>query len=142
MQWFLWIKVLHIVAVISWMAGLLYFPRLLVYHSENVSRSEAVGIFIVMERRLMLAIMNPALVVVWITGLGLALIGGFFAEFWFLCKFVVVVGLSGFHIFLARHRKLIVAGVPLLKSRDYRIINEIPTVLMIVIVLFVVMKPF
>jgi putative membrane protein len=137
-----WIKVLHLVAVISWMAGLLYFPRLLVYHSEAKANGTNCDTFIIMERRLLRAIMNPAMIVVWISGLGLAFLAGFFHEFWFLGKFGIVGVLTAFHMFLAGHRRRIEAGGHLYSSRSYRIINEIPTVLLVCIVVLVVIKPF
>ena len=142
MHWVLWIKALHVISVISWMAGLLYFPRLLVYHSEGANRNEDVHTFIVMQRRLMRAIMNPALISVWITGLVLVWIGGFFGEYWFQLKFGCVIGLTAVHIYLARHRKFVAGGGKLHSSKYYRIINEVPTVLMILIVVLVIVRPF
>ena len=139
---YLWIKVLHILAVISWMAGLLYFPRLLVYHSEAISTGEPFKTFIVMERRLLHGIMNPALLMVWVTGLFLAYSGEFWFEIWFLSKFVLVFILTVFHLFLAGHRRAIEGGVDLFSSGKYRFINEVPTVLMVGIVILVVVKPF
>ena len=102
---YLWLKVLHILAIISWMAGMLYLPRLFVYHVEAPQGSPQARIFVVMERRLMRAIMLPALLVTWITGLTLAVQTGFLHEGWFHAKFALVIALSALHGYFAKVRK-------------------------------------
>ena len=139
---YLWIKTLHIVAVISWMAGLLYLPRLYVYHAGVEAQSEPAKLFEVMEFRLYRFIMTPALVVAWITGLYMALTSQFLAEIWFLAKFALVFAMSGVHGFLGRMRKDFAAGANKHSGRYYRVLNEVPTLLMVFIVALVIMKPF
>ena len=137
-----WVKVVHVLSVISWMAGLLYFPRLLVYHSESMAAGKPVDVFLVMERRLLRAIMHPAMIVTWCSGALLGYLGGFFLEWWFVGKVVFVFAMTVFHFSLARHRLRIECGGMLWSPKRYRVINEIPTVLMIGIVVFVIVKPF
>jgi protoporphyrinogen IX oxidase len=138
----LWIKVLHIVAVISWMAGLLYLPRLFVYHVEAGLGSVQAQTFKVMERRLLAAIMTPAMMVVWITGPLLGWQLGYLSETWFWLKMALVVGLTGAHGVMGRWRRELSDGSSLKSSRFFRIANEVPTVLMIAIVALVIIKPF
>ncbi len=142
MNWLLWLKALHVIAVISWMAGLLYLPRLMVYHSEAERGSAQSETFKVMERRLLRAIMNPAMIVVWISGPVLAWQLGYFGDTWFWAKMLLVAILSWFHHQLAHHVKAFGADANVKKSKYYRIINEVPTVLMIGIVVMVIVKPF
>jgi putative membrane protein len=135
------VKVLHIVAVISWMAGLLYLPRIFVYHSEVKIGSESDAIFQIMERKLLRYIMNPAMIVAFICGLYMALEIGF--EFiWLHIKLTLVAVLLIFHGFLARMRKNFANGKNKKSAKFYRMINEVPTLAMIGIVFFVVIKPF
>ncbi|MDA0662576.1 MAG: protoporphyrinogen oxidase HemJ [Proteobacteria bacterium] len=140
--YFEWIKALHIIAVIAWMAGLLYLPRLFVYHCSAAARSEKSETFKVMERRLLRAIMNPAMIVVWITGPAMAWIADYWYEPWFLAKLVFVVMTTGVHHAFGRWRKNFEADRNSRSERFYRIANEVPTVAMIVIVILVVVKPF
>lgn len=142
MSWLLWLKALHVIAVISWMAGLLYLPRLMVYHSTAEKGSVQSETFKVMERRLLKAIMNPAMIVVWITGPWLAWQFGYHYDYWFWAKMVLVAGLSWFHHDLARWVKVFAADQNAKPPKFYRIVNEIPTVLMIGIVILVIVKPF
>ncbi|MEX2618507.1 MAG: protoporphyrinogen oxidase HemJ [Alphaproteobacteria bacterium] len=137
-----WIKALHIIAVIAWMAGLLYLPRLFIYHCAAEAGSEKSETFKVMERRLLRAIMNPAMIVVWISGSALAWIGDFWTEPWLLAKLALVVILSGMHHAFGRWRKAFEADRNVRSERFYRIANEAPTVAMILIVVLVVVKPF
>jgi putative membrane protein len=142
-----WIKAFHIIAVIAWMAGMLYLPRLFVYHCATEKGSVQSETFKVMERRLLRGIMNPALVATWLFGLWLAWNGpdsryGWFAAGWLDAKLVLVLALSGLHGFLARWRKEFAADNNRHSPRFYRIINEIPTVLLIAIVILAVVKPF
>jgi protoporphyrinogen IX oxidase len=139
---YLWLKVLHILATISWMVGMLYLPRLFVYHVEAPQGSPQTRIFVVMERRLMRAIMLPALLVTWITGLTLAVQTGFLHEGWFHAKFALVIALSALHAYFAKVRKDLAEETNRYDSRFFRIINEAPTVLMAGIVILVVFKPF
>lgn len=138
----LWLKALHIVAVISWMAGLLYLPRLFVYHSQVAAGSEAGELFKVMERRLLKIIMNPAMLIAWILGLWLAILQGNFSDGWFHVKLLLVVVMTIFHMVLGKWRKEFATGSNSRSQRFYRFANEIPTVLMIIIVIVVVLKPF
>ena len=137
-----WIKALHIIAVISWMAGMLYLPRLFVYHCEAEIGSKQSETFKVMERRLLKAIINPAMIVTWLAGIYLAWAGHWYLSGWLHLKFLLVLVLSGVHGFFVRCVKAFAADRNPYSQKFYRIINEVPTVLMIVIVLLVVVKPF
>lgn len=142
MQMYLWIKAFHIVAVISWMAGLLYLPRLFVYHCAAEPGSPQSETFKVMERRLLNFIMTPAMAVSWILGLILMIQTQAMGAGWFHAKFALVIALSALHGLLSRY----VADFARDRNRHthkfFRIINEIPTVLMIAIVILAVVKPF
>jgi putative membrane protein len=137
-----WIKALHVIAVIAWMAGMLYLPRLFVYHSVAETGSKQSETFKVMERRLLKAIVNPAMAVTWVTGLYLAWAGHWFAAGWLHGKLLLVIAMSGIHGFLSRCVKDFAADRNTRGQRFYRLINEVPTVLMIGIVILVVVKPF
>ena len=137
-----WILVLHIVSVISWMAGLLYLPRLFVYHVDAVAGSELSETFKIMERRLLRAIMTPAMIASWIFGLWLAALTGAFAEGWFHAKLILLVCLTGSHMAMARWRKDFERDANSKTAKFYRFANEAPTLLMIGIVIVVVVKPF
>jgi protoporphyrinogen IX oxidase len=137
-----WIKALHILAVIAWMAAMLYLPRLFVYHAGIAVGSEASETFKVMERRLLKAIMTPAMIVVWLAGLWLMWDGGFLASGWMHAKLALVIVLSGIHGWFAAMVKAFAADKNMRDAKFYRIINEVPTLLMIAIVIFVVVKPF
>ncbi len=142
MSWLLWLKALHIIAVIAWMAGLLYLPRLMVYHVTAERGSVQSVTFKVMERRLLRSIMNLAMVVVWITGPLLAWQMGVHHDRWFWAKVLLVVGLTDFHHRLARWVKAFGADENARDQKFYRIVNEVPTLIMIGIVILVVVKPF
>jgi protoporphyrinogen IX oxidase len=142
-----WIKAIHIIAVIAWMAGMLYLPRLFVYHCAAETGSVQSETFKVMERRLLRAIINPAMVATWVFGLTLAWLGpdsryGWFASGWLWAKIILVLALSAVHGLLARWRKQFAQDRNRHSQKFYRIINEVPTLLMILIVLLVVLKPF
>jgi putative membrane protein len=137
-----WMKALHVIAVISWMAGMLYLPRLFVYHCEAVAGSKQSETFKVMERRLLKAIINPAMIVTWLAGLYLAWAGHLFAAGWLHGKLLLVLLLSGAHGFFARCVKDFAADKNARSQKFYRFINEVPTVLMIGIVILVIVKPF
>lgn len=134
-------KILHIVAVISWLAGLLYLPRIFVYHTQVAVGSDTDKIFQTMEHRLLRYIMNPAMIAVFVFGLYLSSEIGF-GFTWLHIKLTLVLILVGYHHFLARCRKNFAAGKNEYSTKFYRIINEIPTVLMIAIVALVILKPF
>lgn len=135
------IKILHIVAVISWMAGLLYLPRIFVYHAEAKVGSETDKVFQIMEKRLLYFIMMPAMLLTFSFGLYLSSQIGFHLV-WLHVKMTLAVGLAGYQGFLSRCRKNFAKGENKYSQKFYRIINEIPTVVMIVIVALVVLKPF
>ena len=138
-----WVKALHIMAVISWMAALFYLPRLLVHHTEKVGLSgETHDLFSMMENKLAKVIMGPAMLVTWIMGICLVLTPGIvdWSMIWPWTKLVSVVLMSAFHIWLERRVKGFTRGENHLTGRQYRMMNEVPTVLMIVIVLSVVVK--
>ena len=139
---YVWIKALHIIAVISWMAGMFYLPRLFVYHTDAEPGSQQSETFKVMERRLLKAIINPAMIVTWGAGLYLAWSGHWFSAGWLHAKLVLVLVLSGVHGFFARWVKDFAADRNSNSQKFYRLINEIPTLLMIGIVILVVIKPF
>ena len=137
-----WIKALHVIAVIAWMAGMLYLPRLFVYHCDAEAGSKQSETFKVMERRLLKAIINPAMIVTWLAGLYLAWSGHWFAAPWLHGKLALVIAMSGVHGFFSRWVKDFAADRNTRSLKFYRIINEVPTVLMIGIVILVVVKPF
>ena len=137
-----WIKAGHVVSLIAWMAGMLYLPRLFVYHASLPPGSGAQSeTFKVMERRLLKAIMNPALIATWAFGLALAWMSGFYASHWLQAKLALVVALTGIHGWLARMVKDFAADRNARGHRFYRVVNEVPTLLMIGIVVLAVVKP-
>lgn len=138
-----WIKAVHIMAVIAWMAGLFYLPRLFVYHAERGPMgSDADSMLQVMENRLLRAIMNPAMLATWVFGLLLVGVPGLvdWGQVWPWTKAAGVLAMTAFHMWLAGRRKDFAAGRNLRSGRDYRIMNEVPTLLMVLIVLSVVVK--
>lgn len=139
---YLWIKALHVLAVISWMAGLLYLPRLFVYHAGVAPDSPISETFKVMERRLLKAIMTPAMIVAWIAGLVLMWQGEWYRSGWMHGKLALVLLLSGIHGLLAARRRAFAEDRNVHSGRSYRILNEAPTLLMIGIVVLVIVKPF
>ncbi|MTH35420.1 hypothetical protein GL279_12495 [Paracoccus limosus] len=137
-----WIKALHVMAVISWMAGLFYLPRLFVYHAERgQSGAEPAASLVIMEDKLLRLIMNPAMIVSWIAGLLLVLTPGIvdFSQLWPWTKAAGVLGMTWFHMWLAGQRRALLAGHGL-AGRRYRMMNELPTLFMVVIVLSVIVK--
>lgn len=144
LSYYEWVKALHLIAVISWMAGMLYLPRLFVYHADADKGSELSETLKIMERRLLRIIINPAMIVTWVLGLAMLFAntslltsGG-----WMHAKLFLVVVISGFHGMLARWRKRFLRDENKHTAKFYRQINEIPTVLMIGIVILVIVKPF
>jgi len=140
----MWLKALHLIAVLAWMAGIFYLPRLFVYHSGVAPRSAASDMLKTMERRLYRGIMAPAMVASWIFGLLLAWNTGILAapEIWFIIKAVGFVAMTGYHLWLGRFLGVFALDERPKSERFFRLINEIPTVLMIVIVIMAVVKPF
>jgi len=143
MNLYLLFKSLHLIAVISWMAGLLYLPRIFVYHVENYQKKEATEIFEIMEKRLFNYIMRPAMLLSWFLGIILILIIGIetFSFLWLQIKLILVFLLSAYNEYLGKCIKLLKIGENKKSAKFYRIINEIPTVLLISIILVVVFKP-
>lgn len=139
---YLWIKALHVIAVISWMAGMLYLPRLFVYHAGVEAGSAQAKTFEVMEYRLLHYIMTPAMAVAWIAGIALIIEGGWLTAGWLHAKLAAVVVMSGLHGFLSRCQRDFAGGRNRRDAKFYRIINEVPTLLLIFIVIMVVVKPF
>jgi protoporphyrinogen IX oxidase len=139
---YLWIKALHVVAVISWMAAMLYLPRLFVYHCAVESGSAQSEQFKVMERRLLKAIMTPAMVVSWLAGLWLIHAGGHWGAGWLHAKLAMLLALSGIHGWLAMFVRAFAEDRNTRPARFFRILNEAPTLLMIGIVIMVIVKPF
>ena len=140
---YVWIKALHVIAVISWMAGMLYLPRLFVYHCEAEVGSKQSETFKVMERRLLKAIINPAMIVTWLAGIYLVWAGHWlFTSWWIYVKVFLVLVLSGVHGLFVRWVKDFAADKNRHSHKFYRIINEVPTILMIGIVILVIVKPF
>lgn len=147
-EWYLWIKALHVVSVIAWMAGLFYLPRLFVYHVEGLKRqgvvrgSEMDLLFQHQERLLLRAIMNPALIASWAFGLALVVTPGIvdWSAVWPWAKAAAVLGMTGFHMWLAARRRDFGAGTNGFTGRQYRMMNEVPTVFMLVIVFAVILK--
>jgi protoporphyrinogen IX oxidase len=138
----LWVKALHIISVIAWMAGMLYLPRLFVYHAEAARGSEASETFKVMERRLLRAIVNPSMILVFLTGFTLVYLTGDWRDGWWQAKFILVLGLAGLHGYFARCVRSFAEDRNERPARFYRILNEAPTILMIFIVVLAVVKPF
>jgi len=141
---YLWLKVVHVLAVISWMAGLFYLPRLFVYHAENPQKPELSGVFKVMERRLLKAIMRPAALVALVTGAGLIHLGNWVAPIpvWLWLKLLLVLALVVCHGLLEVHAVRFRENREMRSGRYFRVVNEIPTILLIGIVIFVILKPF
>lgn len=138
-----WIKALHIMSVIAWMAALFYLPRLYVYHAESVGLTgDTHALFQTMEYKLLKVIMNPAMIATWVFGVALATIPGVidWGAVWPWTKLVGILAMSGFHGWLGKQRKVFAAGGPIKTGRQYRMMNEVPTVLMVLIVLSVVVK--
>lgn len=137
-----WVKAIHVIAVISWMAGMLYLPRLFVYHADAEKGSVQSETFKVMERRLLRAIINPAMMVTWVVGLWLAWKGFGFSGGWLHAKIALVVGMSAVHGYFSRTVRMFAEDRNEKPARHWRIMNEVPTLLMIAIVVLVIVKPF
>lgn len=138
-----WIKAFHIMAVIAWMAGLFYLPRLFVYHAEQVGQTgDTHALFQTMEMKLLRVIMNPAMITTWVLGVCLVVTPGIvdWSMIWPWTKAAGVIAMTVFHMWLARRRKSFAAGQDTLTGRQYRMMNEVPTLLMVLIVISVVVK--
>ena len=142
MSLYLTLKAIHVIAVVSWMVGLLYLPRLFVYHVEN-NNEQMSKVFKIMEKRLMKIIMNPAMIITWITGLSIWWILGLETIFslWLSLKFILVFALSGYHGFLSKCLKDFELDRNVRSSKFFRFINEIPTIILIIVVFLVIFKP-
>jgi putative membrane protein len=142
MSFYLWVKAFHVIAVIAWMAGMLYLPRLFVYHCETAPGSQESERFKRMERRLLRVIVNPAMIAVWVLGLYLAISSDAWRLHWLQAKFALVVAMSGVHGLYGRWVRQFAADANTHSARFYRAWNEVPTVLMVAIVILAVVKPF
>lgn len=138
-----WTKSLHVISVISWMAGLFYLPRLFVYHTERVAKGDTDALFQEMERKLFRYIMNPAMSAAWIFGLMLVFTPGVvdWSEYWPWVKAIMVSAMTWFHHWLGYRRKELAAGTCKVTGRQFRLMNEVPTILMVVIVVMVIARP-
>jgi len=143
MNFYLLFKSLHLIAVISWMAGLLYLPRIFVYHVENSEKKEAIEIFEIMERRLYFYIMRPAMIATWLFGVILIYINGLdiFSQLWMHTKLALVVFLTIYHEYLGACLKSFKLKTNTKTSKFFRIINEVPTIILILIIFIVIFKP-
>lgn len=140
-----WTKALHVISVIAWMAGLFYLPRLFVYHAESVDRgSETDILFQTMEWKLLRVIMNPAMIATWVFGLALALTPGIvdWSAVWPYTKAFGIIALTWFHHWLALRRKEFARGANTRSGRQYRVMNEFPTLMLVLIVVSVIVRPF
>jgi putative membrane protein len=137
-----WVKAVHVMAIIAWMAGMLYLPRLFVYHVEAPIGSPQSETFKLMEFRLMTIIMNPAMIIAWVLGVWLAWQGGWLTSPWMLVKFALVIALSAVHGMLSASVRRFAEDRNDKSTRYWRIMNEVPAVLMVVIVIMVIVKPF
>ena len=137
----LWVKALHVIAVIAWMAALLYLPRLMVYHADSAVGSEKAETFKVMERRLLKGIATPAMIASWVFGLWLAWSIGAWGEGWFHAKLACVLVLTAYHMVLVRWVRVFAEDRNLRPARFYRFVNEVPTLLLIAIVILAIVKP-
>ena len=136
-----WVKAFHVIAVIAWMAGIFYLPRLFVYHAGSSIGSEKSETFKLMEQRLLSAIMTPAMIATWVLGLTLAAIGGLWSDHWLMAKIGLVVLMTLFQAWLVARARDFLRDKNRLSARAYRIANELPTLLVIAIVILVIVKP-
>ena len=143
MNFYLLLKSLHLIAFISWMVGLLYLPRIFVYHVENLEKRETTDVFEIMEKRLYFYIMRPAMILSWLFGIILIYIIGFetFSYLWLQIKLILVILMSIYHEYLGKCLKSLKSRTNTKSSKFFRTINEIPTVLLIFIVFIIIFKP-
>jgi putative membrane protein len=143
MVWYEWFRMAHILFFVSWMAGMFYLPRLFVYHATVSEGSEASETFKIMERKLLTIIMNPAMVATWLFGILMLLANpALLYEVWMLAKLVAVIALTAMHFIFAGWQKMFARDANKRSHRFYRIMNEVPTILMIIIVILAVIEPF
>ena len=143
MQHYLWLKALHVIALIAWMAGMFYLPRLFAYHAEAEKGSDKSETFKRMERRLLRIIMNPAMIATWMFGVSMIIANPALLEGgWLHAKLALVLGMSGLHGVFSKWRKVFARDENKRPAKFYKIWNEVPTVLMMVIVILVIVKPF
>ena len=142
-EYYLWIKAAHFIFVIAWMAGMMYLPRLFVYHHQSVKGGEAEGMFIQMQRRLLKGIINPSMIAVWVLGIFMLVANpGTLSQPWFHIKLTLVLIMSGIHGFYAASRRKFEAGERPRSEKFWRMMNEGPFILLIFIVILVIIKPF
>ncbi len=141
-NYILWIKAFHVISVIAWMAGMFYLPRLFLYHTETVAGSAESGRFKIMERRLLRVIITPAMIATWLFGLTLAWLTGVYDEHWFQAKVALVLIMTGLHGYLAGRVRAFAQDRNDKPARFYRILNEVPPLLMVFIVILVIVQPF
>jgi putative membrane protein len=134
------IKIIHLISVFSWMAGLLYLPRIFVYHADVKITKETSDTFKVMEKKLYLYIMSPAAILTWVTGISMIHYFGF--QKWIIIKIIFVLGITMFHLYCGRWLRLFAIDKNIHSAKYFRIRNEVPTIIMIFIIIFVVLKPF
>jgi protoporphyrinogen IX oxidase len=138
----LWLKAFHVIAVVAWMAGMLYLPRLFVYHADAPPGSALSETLKIMERRLLKRIVNPSMILVFLTGISLAWFTGYWQAGWLHAKLVLVLGLAGLHGYFARCTRMFGGDINQRPAVFYRVLNEVPAVLLILIVILAVVKPF
>jgi putative membrane protein len=137
-----WLVAFHVIAMVAWMAGIFYLPRLFVYHADAEVGSDKSETFKVMERRLLRGIMTPAMIATWAAGIALAIWGKHYDDGWFMAKVALVVGMTVIHFWLTARRQDFARDANRYPARTYRMVNEIPTLLLIGIVILAVVKPF
>lgn len=144
LEYYNWIKAIHVMAVLAWMAGLFYLPRLFVYHAEKAAVGSELDVtFQIMEEKLLRVIMNPAMIVAWVAGLIMIALGAFdWGAAWSWIKLISVILMTAAHGWMSVRRKEFAAGSNTRSGRTYRLFNEVPTVLMLLIVIAVIVRPF
>ncbi len=143
MQHYLWLKALHVIALIAWMAGMFYLPRLFAYHADAEKGSDKSETFKIMERRLLRIIMNPAMIATWVFGASMIIANPVLMDGgWIQAKLALVLGMSGLHGAFSKWRKVFLRDENTRPAKFYKIWNEVPTVLMMIIVILVIVKPF
>jgi putative membrane protein len=140
--WYLWLKAGHVIFVIFWMAGLFMLPRLFIYHQETAPGAPEEAQWVARERRLLKIILQPAMIVVWVLGIALALASGAFGQGWLHAKLLIVLGLSGYHGFLSAYARKLARGERTLSGKSLRLLNEVPGLAVVIIVVLVIVKPF
>lgn len=139
---YLWLKAGHVIFVVFWMAGLFMLPRYFIYHQELPEESPQNAVWIDRERKLLSIILWPALIAVWAFGLAIAISGGWFTQGWLHAKLALVLGLSGYHVWLAGYAKALARGERKLSGKQLRLLNEVPGVAAALIIILVILKPF